>query len=87
MTGLNRSLLDSREANSQALKALKKKVVWFFDDFLNIGDYQRVVEGKKVSDLIYKSVREAIGMSGNRLDLIEEYRRLTGKSPRTISVL
>jgi len=86
ITGLSLNFLHTRRINTKALKALKKKIVWFFDEFLMEPDYQKIRKGKKTSDLIYKAINEAIQASGAKIDLIAEYIRKTNHPPTSISV-
>ena len=84
-TGLSEKMLYSRAVNMKALWALKKKVVWFFDEFLMEPDYQKVRKEKRASDLIYKAIQAAIEVSGVKIDLVAEYIKRTGCVPRSIS--
>jgi hypothetical protein len=87
ITGIDMDTLNSRKVNSRAVDALRTKVLWFFDDFLGYPEYQEINEGKKAADLIYKSVKAALSTNGSRVDLVEEYRRVTERLPTTISTM
>ena len=69
-----------------AIDELVNRIVWFFDDFLKRSDYQKVRQGKRVSDLIYKSIVAAIQVGGLDIDLIKEYITKTGYKPTSITL-
>lgn len=86
ITGIDFVLLGSRAINQMAIDELVNRIVWFFDDFLKRSDYQKVRQGKRVSDLIYKSIVAAIQVGGLDIDLIKEYITKTGYKPTSITL-
>ena len=86
ISGLSKECLHSRRVNMKVLKELKRRVVWFFDEFLMNPDYQKVRRGKRTSDLIYKAIQAAIEVGGVEMDLVREYRRRTQHRPKSISM-
>jgi len=86
VTGLSKELLHSKAVNIKAILELKKRVVWFFDEFLMEPDYQKIRRGKKASDLICNAVQAAIKAGGVELDLINEYVRETQRPPQSVSI-
>jgi len=86
ITGLSENLLRSKQVNMEALEALKRRIQWFFDEFLMAPDYQKVRGGKRASDLTYKAIQAAIKMSGAKIDLVEEYNAIRKHLPKSISI-
>lgn len=86
ITGLDLHILRRKIANKDAIKALKSHPVWFFDKFLSGAEYQKVRDGKRAADLIYKAVQSAIKISKMDIDLVQEYERTTKRKPNTITI-
>lgn len=86
ITGIPIGILKSRPVNNKVLEKLKEKVVWFFDEFLNQKDCQKIRGGKRTSDLIYKAMVDVVNRSGMELDLIKEYKKIKKRSPKSVSV-
>ena len=86
LTGLDMALLKQKIANKIVIEKLIENVEWFFDNFLNASDYQKVRSGKRTSDLIYKAILKTIRTFYNQnIDLIELYEEKTGRIPKTIT--
>jgi len=87
-SGIAKELLltKSKVINITAINELKKRVVWFFDDFLSQTDYQKVREEKLTADLIYASIKRVFDECNLDLDLVAEYRKITGKSPKSVTL-
>jgi len=86
LTNLDIELLNSRQVNIEAVNELQKKVIWFFDNFLARKDYQKIRSGKKTADLILVAVQDAVNNSETKFNLVKEYKKRTGKYPRSISL-
>lgn len=86
ITGIDNELLHSRCVNQKVLKELIEKVDWFFDTFLEHKDYQKVRDGKRTSDLIFRAIQKVINTDGKKIDLIYEYNKKTGKYPQSITL-
>jgi len=86
LTGIPLKILNSKEriVNIAVANLLKKRVEWFFNDFLARKDYQKIKKGKKVADLVYKALNKIL--TTINLDLVAEYRKNTGKVPTTITL-
>ena len=84
ITGLSMTQLHSRSVNQQVLDLLVKNVVWFYDEFLMQKDYQKVRDGILTADKINDSLKRVIG---GKVDLAAEYRRRTGRYPRSVTIL
>jgi hypothetical protein len=89
-TGLSLNLLmrHRHQLNMEAANGLISNVVWFFDDFLAAPEYQKIHQGKKVSDLIYQAVsrvfEECLSKDGN---LLVHYRMgKAGDDPTSITI-
>lgn len=85
ITSLPMDMLSSRIINHKAVEALKKKIEWFFDGFLSAEDYQKIRKGKKAADLILKSLHDVLHSSDYEIDLVDLYRKETGRRPITVS--
>jgi hypothetical protein len=85
ITNISVSKLRRKTVNPMALKALRGRVVWFFDSFLSHPYYQKVRDGKKASDLILKAIQDSISSSNLRVDLIEDYVMKTGHYPKSVT--
>lgn len=83
ITGLSLDTLHSRQINQTVLDLLVKNVVWYFDVFLMNVDYQKVRDGIKTSDKINDSLKRVIG---GKVDLAEEYKKITGYYPKSITI-
>lgn len=87
ITGIPLSILKEKRANEDFIKKLLQKVDWFFDDFLNNKDYQKVRSGKRTSDLIFKAILKQLRTFYNKdIDLIEIYKEKKGRLPETITI-
>ena len=84
ITGLSLEKLHSREINNQVLDLLIKNVVWFYDEFLMQPDYQKVRDGILTADKINDSLKRVIG---NKVDLAEEYKKITGHYPTSVTII
>lgn len=82
ITGLSMKKLKSKKINSKILNLLVKNIVWFYDEFLMEPDYQKKHDGIKESDKINSALYRVIG---NKIDLIEEYYKITNHYPRSVS--
>lgn len=82
ITGLSLSTLKSKTININVLNLLTENVVWFFDEFLMIPDYQKIREGRLTADKIYEALKRVIA---RRVDLVKQYKELTGRLPQSIS--
>ena len=87
ITGLDTSLLTNREkkANPKAVAQLRQDVKWFFDEFLKHPDYQKIRHGKKAADLILASIQRILSETNSGLNLIDQYVKLTGHFPDSVS--
>lgn len=83
ITGLSLEQLHKKEVNQQVLDLLISNVVWFYDEFLMKADYQKVRDGIRTADKINDSLKRIIA---GRVDLAEEYRKVTGHYPRSVTV-
>lgn len=87
ITGIDISTLKSKNINVEVVNKLIEKIKWFFDDFLNNKDYQKIRGGKRTSDLIYKAVMKQLRTFYKKdIDLVEIYKKKTGKPPSTITI-
>ena len=69
------------------VEKLVDRIDWFFDVFLDDKDYQKIRDGKRTSDLIYKAILKQINTYYEpTLDLVELYKKRTGKIPKTITI-
>lgn len=87
ITNLSLETLKSRPINADAVKLLFKRIDWFFDEFLLDADYQKVREGKKAADLIVHAIHNVLSASGYKEDLVDLYRKKTGREPTTVSLV
>ena len=87
LTGIdkNRLALRKKEANMAAVKELKNRIEWFFDDFLSEPEYQKIREGKKTSDLIVASIQRVLNECNTGLHLVQAYQEKTGRFPETVT--
>ena len=83
ITGLSLDQLHKKEVNQTVLKLLIKNVVWFYDEFLMHPDYQKVRDGIRTSDKINDSLKRVIA---GKVDLAEQYRKKTGRYPKSITI-
>ena len=83
ITGLSTEKLQSKDVNQEVLALLIKNVVWFYDDFLMTIDYQKIRDGIKTADKINDSLKRVIG---GLADLAEEYRKIKGKYPNSVTI-
>ncbi|VXD10333.1 HNH endonuclease [Planktothrix paucivesiculata] len=85
-TGISLENLQSKPINQDAVRALFERVDWFFDNFLDDSEYQKYRDDKKAADLIVKSLHNVLKSSRYEEDLVELYKKKTGRSPSTISL-
>lgn len=83
ITGLSLDVLHSHDANEKAVTLLRKKVVWFFDEFLNQPDYQKYHDGKLEADKIYAAIVRVID---KKINLIDDYYKIKHSYPDTITM-
>ena len=84
ITGLSLEKLHSREINNQVLQLLVDNVVWFYDEFLMNPDYQKVRDGILTADKINDSLKRVIN---GKVDLAEEYKKVTGHYPNSVTII
>lgn len=84
ITGLDSATLHSKSINNEVLQLLKNNVVWFYDDFLMRPDYQKIRDGIKTADKINDSLKRVIS---GELDLAEEYKKIKGFYPKSITIV
>lgn len=83
ITGLSLEKLHQRTVNQQVLELLIKDVIWYFDEFLMRTEYQKVRDGILTADKINDSLKRVIA---GKKDLADEYKRLTGYYPTSITI-
>jgi len=87
ITGIDIITLKSKKINVEVVTKLIEKIKWFFDDFLNNKEYQKIRGGKGTSDLIYKAIMKQLRtFYKSDIDLVEMYKIKTGKNPSTITI-
>lgn len=86
LTGIPFETLNSKKriVNVAVANLLKQRVEWLFTNFLARKDYQKIKNGKKVADLIYKALNKIL--TTINIDLVAEYKGKTGKIPTTITL-
>lgn len=84
ITGLSMEILKSREVNQVVLDLLVKNVVWFYDEFLMMHDYQKVRDGILTADKINDSLKRVIK---GKVDLAEEYKKIVGHYPKSVTII
>ena len=84
ITGLSLEKLHSREINNQVLQLLVDNIVWFYDVFLMNPDYQKVRDGILTADKINDSLKRVIK---GKVDLAEEYKKVTGHYPNSVTII
>jgi hypothetical protein len=82
ITGLSLEQLHYKGINIDVLNLLIENVVWYFDDFLSLPDYQKVRDGILTADKINDSLKRVIA---KRVSLEDEYRKMTGHNPITVT--
>lgn len=82
-TGLTLELLHTREVNQEVLELLIKNIVWFYDEFLMDGNYQKIRDGIKTADKINDSLKRIIS---GKVDLAQEYKKRTGQYPKSVTI-
>lgn len=83
ITGLSIDQLHKKEVNKKVLDLLVENVVWFYDTFLMDPDYQKIRDGIRTSDKINDSLKRIIA---GKVDLAEQYRKETGRYPKSITI-
>jgi len=87
ITGIKIEDLQSKKINENALEKLVENIEWFFDEFLMEKEYQKVRDGKKTADLIFKAIQKQIEKVGHLdVDLIEIYYLKTNRYPKSITL-
>ena len=84
ITGLDLKTLHSRDVNYKVLDLLIKNVVWFYDEFLMEPDYQKVRDGILTANKINDSLKRVIN---GKVDLAEEYKKITGHYPTSVTII
>lgn len=84
ITGLSLNQLHKKEVNQQVLNLLIENVVWFYDEFLMLPDYQKVRDGIRTADKINDSLKRIIA---GKVDLVEKYHKQTGHYPHSVTVI
>ena len=82
ITGLSLKTLKTKEANPIVVKLLIENIVWFFDEFLNNPEYQKIRDGRLTADKIVSSLQRVIP---KKINLITEYQKITNRFPSTIT--
>lgn len=83
ITGLSMEQLHTREVNMVVLNLLIQNIVWFYDEFLMSSDYQKVRDGIKTADKINDSLKRIIA---GKTDLADEYKKRTGRYPKSVTI-
>jgi hypothetical protein len=83
ITGLTIEQLHYRGVNEQVLFLILKNLYWYFDDFLMRPDYQKHRDGILTADKINDSLKRVID---GEVDLAEEYKKMYGEYPRSITI-
>jgi len=83
ITGLSKEVLYSRSVNSKVVSLLKENVVWFFDEFLNDPEYQKIRDGRLTADKILEAINKA---TGNSINFVDIYHSKTGEYPVTVTI-
>lgn len=83
ITGLSMEVLHTKRVNEEVLDLLIKNVVWYYDEFLMEAEYQKVRDGIRTSDKINDSLKRVIA---GKVDLAEEYKRIKGHYPKSITI-
>lgn len=84
ITGLSIEQLTYKGVNHEVLRLLVDNVVWFYDEFLMQPEYQKVRDGIRTSDKINDSLKRVIG---DEVDLATEYRKITGRYPKSVTIV
>ena len=63
-----------------------EKIEFFFNDFLNRKDYQKIRKGKKTADLIFNSIQKQIKKDNQDIKLLALYKERTKKYPNSITI-
>ena len=83
ITGIPYKEIKKKEINKKVLNLLLEKIVWFYDIYLMKKDYQKIRDGIKTSDKIQAALNRVIG---DKNMLINEYKKITGKYPVSITI-
>lgn len=83
ITGIPYDKIRSKGINEEVLSLLVENVVWFYDEFLMNPDYQKIRDGILTADKINDSLKRVIS---NKVDLAEEYKKITGHYPTSITI-
>jgi hypothetical protein len=77
LTGIPLPELQAPAPNLQVIDSLRRKLDWFFDDFLMRRELQRDLDGKRPAALLVKALQKALDRcpSGAPIDLAAEYAR------------
>jgi hypothetical protein len=71
ITGLTLDELKDPSPNVEAIELLLARLDWFFDEFLQQPELQRVRDGKQAADLLVKALQKTLNAlpGGARVDL------------------
>lgn len=86
LTGLSQELISNRKVNEEVVRRLKRRLEWFFDEFLADEDFQDIQDGKRTSDLVLWAVQKAVFLSDEPFVLVQEYEKQTSYPPRSVTV-
>lgn len=84
ITGLSIDTLHARSINKVVLNLLVENVIWYFDEFLMRADYQKIRDGIKTADKINDSLKRVIS---GEIDLAEEYKKIKGIYPNSVTII
>ena len=83
ITNLSIDYLKKKEVNHEVVNLLIENIVWYFDDFLMDGNYQKVRDGILTADKINDSLKRVLGRKYN---LVQEYYKVTKKYPTSVTI-
>lgn len=88
ITGLDPKVVAEpmKRINIDAVVRLRERIVWFFDTFLMEDDYQKERQGKKVADLVVASLQRVFNDVNVGWNLVEEYTKVVGAMPTSVSI-
>ncbi|MFW6025777.1 MAG: HNH endonuclease [Candidatus Woesearchaeota archaeon] len=82
ITGLNLETLYSRKPNEKVVQLLIDNITWFFDEFLDTEELQKVRDDKLTADKVYAAINRVIGA----VDLVHEYYAVNNKYPSSVTL-
>ena len=78
--------IHQKMANDDAIEELKRRIVWFFDDFLSRDKYQEETDqGVKVAEKFVDVLHQRFRDLNDETDLIDIYENRTGKTPDSVN--